>query len=130
MNVSKPIYATHQSDSSYNYALAERVKRALENGYIELNASQDYVAKTLFMSTRTLNRRLHDEGTSLKTIITEVRLEQSRILLMTTTLSVQVIGKMLGLSGGGPLAQIFIRKTGESPSQYRNSTETHLVSQS
>jgi len=104
-----------------NIEIAERVRRGLDNGSIALNATQDQVSSVLIMSTRTLNRRLHSEGTSLKTIITQARLEKSRALLATTTLSVEVIAKMLGLSGGRTLAQIFIRKTGESPSQYRNS---------
>ena len=121
MNVVSPNLKAHEFQLRCNIEIAERVRRGLDNGSIALNATQDQVSSVLIMSTRTLNRRLHSEGTSLKTIITQTRLEKSRALLATTTLSVEVIAKMLGLSGGRTLAQIFIRKTGESPSQYRNS---------
>ncbi len=121
MNVVSPKEHTHDIQFRCDIEAAERVRRGLDDGSIALNAKQDEVSSALIMSTRILNRRLHSEGTSLKTIITQTRLEKSRALLAITTLSVEVIAKMLGLSGGRTLAQIFIRKTGESPSQYQNS---------
>src|SRR5699024_12718693 len=60
------------------------MKRGLPGGRSNIQT----VAGELGMSNRTLQRRLHDEGTSFKHLLTQVRQEQAREYLADPTLDI------------------------------------------
>src|SRR5690606_6032545 len=72
-------------------ALSERIRKAFTQNKIRLNANQQEVADYFHISARTLNRHLHREDTSLKQIVTSVRLETTRHLLTSTDDSIEQI---------------------------------------
>ncbi len=102
-------------------SLAERIRKALSQNKIRLNANQQEVADYFHISARTLNRHLHREDTSLKQIITTVRLEMAKQMLETTDDSIEQIALAIGLSGRRTLDRIFIKEVSLSPAQYRQS---------
>lgn len=100
-------------------SLSERIRKAFLQNKIRLNANQQEVADYFHISARTLNRHLHREDTSLKQIVTDVRLETARIMLTTSDDSIEQIALSIGLSGRRTLDRIFIKEMNVSPAQYR-----------
>lgn len=104
-------------------SLSDRIRKALMQEKIPLNANQKSVASYFHISARTLNRHLHRESTSLKQIITQVRLESAKRLLTNTNSPIEQIALQLGLSGRRTLDRIFIKETNQSPAQYRQAKQ-------
>ncbi len=100
-------------------SLSERIRKAFLQNKIRLNANQQEVADYFHISARTLNRHLHREGTSLKQIVTDVRIETARQLLTSSDDSIEQIALSIGLSGRRTLDRIFIKEMNMSPAQYR-----------
>lgn len=101
-------------------SLTERIKQALDQKRIAFSATQQEVAELFHISSRTLNRHLQQEGTSLKTILTQSRIETAKQLLTENKLSIEQIAMKIGFSGRRTLDRIFIKHLGMSPAQYRN----------
>lgn len=78
------------------------------------------VASRLFVSTRTLRRRLEDAQTSYQEIVAETRQGLAVRYLTQTSLSIEAIAEVLGYSDTANFRQAFKRWTGESPQQYRS----------
>lgn len=102
-------------------SLAERIRKALIQNKVRLNANQQEVADYFHISARTLNRHLHKENTSLKQIVTDVRIETAKRLLISSDDSIEQIALHIGLSGRRTLDRIFIKEINQSPAQYRQS---------
>ncbi len=77
------------------------------------------VAGRLFLSTRTLRRRLEDAQTSYQEIVGETRRDVAVRYLTQTSLSTEAIAEILGYSDTANFRQAFKRWTGESPQQFR-----------
>lgn len=78
------------------------------------------VSRSLFMSVRSLRRRLDEEGTSFQVLVEEVRRESAERLLATTTLSTEAIADTLGYRDVANFRHAFKRWSGETPRQYRD----------
>jgi len=72
-------------------------------------------------STRTLRRRLADEGTSYRVLREEVSAMLALELLQTVGLSVGQVASRLGYSDPVSFTHAFTRWTGTSPSALRGS---------
>lgn len=87
----------------------------------------DYVAEKLGMSTRTLRRRLQEEGTSYRALLDEIRFGLAREYLEKTTLPMEEICRLLGYSEAGNFSHAFRRWSGQSPRAWRQAaTETNI----
>ena len=100
--------------------LSDRIRQAIVQNRIEFSATQKEVAELFHISSRTLNRHLQQEGTSLKSILTHSRIEEAKNLLMDNKQSIEQIAMKIGFSGRRTLDRIFIKYVGMSPAQYRN----------
>jgi AraC-like DNA-binding protein len=100
-------------------SLADRIRKALLQEKVRLNANQQEVAGYFHISARTLNRHLHREDTSLKQIVTQVRLEMAKRMLTDSDDPIEQIALNIGLSGRRTLDRIFIKEVSLSPAQYR-----------
>lgn len=100
-------------------SLANRIYKAFSQRKIRLNANQQEVADYFHISARTLNRHLHQENTSLKLIVTQMRIETARTMLTNTDESIEQIAVQIGLSGRRTLDRIFIKEMNQSPAQFR-----------
>ena len=83
----------------------------------------DEVAGRLHVSTRTLKRRLLEEGTSFMTLLNEKRTRDARDLLTRTSLSVQEIAERLGYQNPANFSRAFTKRAGQTPSEYRAATK-------
>jgi AraC-like DNA-binding protein len=79
----------------------------------------DYIARKLCMTSRTLRRRLTEEGSSYQQILGDVRYQLAREYLATSRLPVEEIAAMLGYSNPGNFTHAFKRWHGSPPRQYR-----------
>ena len=79
----------------------------------------DYVAEKLGMSSRTLRRRLKEEGASFRELLDEVRYGLAREYLETTRLPMEEIATLLGFTESGNFSHAFRRWSGGSPRDWR-----------
>jgi AraC-like DNA-binding protein len=79
----------------------------------------DYVAEKLNMSTRTLRRRLKEEGSSYRGVLDEVRYGLAREYLAQTNLPMEEICTLLGYSESANFSHAFRRWSGQTPSEWR-----------
>ena len=83
------------------------------------NLNMNVVATELFMSPRTLQRRLDEEETSYQALIDKVRSELAQNYLQEMNLSALDTALLLGFSEPSAFVKSFKRWTGASPSQFK-----------
>lgn len=81
--------------------------------------SLDEMARLLHVSTRTLKRRLHEEGTTFQTLLDEARGALARALLGDPRLTLSEIADLLRFSDLSSFSQAFKRWHGMAPRTYR-----------
>jgi AraC-like DNA-binding protein len=102
--------------------IADRVRRELalhEGGYPSLQT----VAERLNMSTRTLRRRLREQGVGFMDLLHAARRRDALSLLSRPALEVAQIAQMLGYADPANFTRAFRQWTGATPSAWR---EEHL----
>ncbi|MRH91483.1 helix-turn-helix domain-containing protein [Nocardia sp. SYP-A9097] len=80
---------------------------------------QAAVAAELFMSPRTLSRRLNEEGTSFRALLDEVRQLLSEELLDHTDMTTEQVAGRLGYAEAASFIRAFRRWKGCPPQEYR-----------
>jgi len=127
LNMIKRDVEDHYKKLTRTGSLSDRIRKAIDQNKLSLKANQQVVSEHFHISARTLNRHLQKEGTSLKQIITECRVNKAKLLLVESNDSIEQIALQLGLSGRRTLDRIFIKQTDDSPAQYRskNRHRTH-----
>ncbi|KPP96857.1 AraC family transcriptional regulator [Marinobacter sp. HL-58] len=103
-----------------------RVRRVIETSH-PFPPKLARVAATLFVSERTLKRRLQAEEASFQNLVDQVRLERAGELLEKTTMNLSQIADALGYADAANFTRAFKRWTGQSPSQYRHRESTPPV---
>ncbi|MCZ6894889.1 MAG: AraC family transcriptional regulator [Gammaproteobacteria bacterium] len=78
------------------------------------------LAATLYLTERTLQRRLESENTSYSAVLKEVRVERAQELLDRTDLILREIASHLGFMDADTFSRAFKEWTGISPTQHRN----------
>lgn len=84
------------------------------------------VASALFMSVRTLQRRLKEQGLSYQQVRTELRQSRSKKLLLNSELSVEQVAEKLGYEHANAFGAAFRSWWGVSPSRYRKQHRIHM----
>lgn len=77
------------------------------------------VAERLFMSERTLRRRLADEGTSFQQVVQDFRLGLAKKYLISSKLAIADISDLVGYSEPANFHRAFCKKFQVTPNQYR-----------
>lgn len=102
-----------------DYSVSAEVKRIINSTLFEGNISIDDVAARLYMTTRTIMRRLKDEGASFQQIKDLVRRDKAINLLTHYSLPIKEVAERIGYSDPAVFARAFRSWTGESPRKYR-----------
>ena len=71
-----------------------------------------------YLTSRTLQRRLQDEGTDFSTLLTEVRVERAGELIAHGGMANEAIAECLGFEGGSAFSRAFKTWTGQSPQAF------------
>jgi AraC-like DNA-binding protein len=77
------------------------------------------VAKQLHVSTRTLKRRLAEQGTSFSDILDDMRRQRALLLLENRELAIGEVAARLGYTEVPTVTRAFRRWTGKTPAAYR-----------
>jgi AraC-like DNA-binding protein len=99
--------------------LRSAVERVLPQLLPHAKASASSVARQLGMSTRTLSRRLGDEGVAFTEILEEIRAALARRYLAERDLPVSEIAWLLGYREVSSFTNAFKRWSGMTPRQFR-----------
>lgn len=91
------------------------MKRSLMRGRPEIQN----IAKELGMSDRTLQRRLTDENTSFKHLLSEARHEQARAYLADPSLELKEVAFLIGYEDQNSFYRAFRQWEGDTPTQWR-----------
>ena len=79
----------------------------------------DEVARKLHLSTRTLKRRLAEQGSSFSEVLDEVRRQRALLLLEDRRLAIEEVAGRLGYSDAANFTRAFRRWTGQTPAGFR-----------
>jgi len=81
--------------------------------------SEEMIADKLFMSKRTMQRKLSKEQQSFSTLLNEVRFALAKEYLTTKAISITEIAYQLGYSSPSTFARAFKKHEARSPLEYR-----------
>lgn len=104
--------------SSNDDALTARVRALLAQKDDRLPTLEE-VADALHVSTRTLKRRLQEEGRNFRALVDHVLCERATQMLQEEGLSVSEVAFRLGYNDVSNFSRAFRRWTGQSPSDFR-----------
>jgi AraC-like DNA-binding protein len=96
-----------------------QVKRAIIDTLPSGTPDQDEIAKQVLVSSRTLQRRLAEENTNLRTLVLEVRRELAAKYISDRTMPLAEISYMLGFSDTSSFSRAFKQWTGQPPVAFR-----------
>lgn len=102
-----------------DYSVSAEVKRIINRTIMDGNTSIDDVAANLFMTTRTVMRRLKDEGASFQQIKDLVRRDKAINLLTLYSVPIKEVAERVGFSDPAVFTRAFRSWTSQSPRQYR-----------
>jgi AraC-like DNA-binding protein len=98
--------------------VTDEVRQAVADLLADGGVSSSAVASRLAMSARTMQRRLRDEGTSFRDVVTDVRVTLAKRAIEAGTTSVPVLADRLGFSDAAAFRRAFKRVTGLTPGAY------------
>lgn len=98
--------------------LVQRVRKLLISSVTDINDAET-AAQQLHVSTRSMYRQLHEEGTSFQSLKDEVRRDRAIRLLCSTDKLVKQIALSVGFSSEKSFARAFKQWTGDTPRDYR-----------
>ncbi len=102
-------------------SMQNQVRRALHEGLHQGHIGQEDIARSLAVSTRTLQRRLRQENTTFAALLDDVRRVHALHLLRDPNTTIYEIAYLLGYSEAASFHRAFRRWTGASPGDARPS---------
>jgi AraC-like DNA-binding protein len=99
-------------------SFTREVRRVITEMLPAVAPTERLVASHLGWSTRSLQRRLHEEHTTFRELLADCRRELATATLRMGTHSVSELGYQLGFSHVGAFTRAFKRWTGQTPSSY------------
>lgn len=107
----------HHADRSVRAGARRAIEEHLARGQLP---TEDRIAEALDASSRSLRRHLAQEGTSLRALVEEVRLERAAVELAHGARSLSDLAAELGFSDQTAFTRAFTRWTGCPPGAYRS----------
>ena len=99
--------------------IISRVKITIIELLADGRLSDGKVAETLYMSNRTLQRKLQEQGTTFKKILTDVRHELALKYIQNHQMTLTELSFQLGFSEMSAFSRAFKHWTGKSPRDFR-----------
>ena len=111
---------------SNRHIITNQVKRfILQNLKNNISINLNNVSEALFMSERTLSRRLKEEGKTLSELKLEVGIEYAKLLLLDSNKSINDIAIHAGFTNTASFGRAFKRFTMQTPSQFKKNLNHH-----
>ena len=102
------------------WVLPDYVRSLVKAHLVDGNLKIDELAEIVGMSTRSLQRKLKESGSSYSQIVEDARFELACTQLDNNSLRVIDVSMALGYANSQHFARYFRRHSGVSPSQYRS----------
>lgn len=118
-SIFEPELQKRMADITDTDQTSTRVRACLNEMLASGQTSIDDVASRLSMSSRTLQRRLRDEGTSFQEILNQLRREMAHHYLLNSDYSTRQIAFLLGYEEKGSFFRAFRAWTGQTPEAVR-----------
>lgn len=118
-------YLYRFSEKSVVSTVTQYIIEALPSG----TPSQEYIAKKMALSGRTLQRKLASEGATLKALIDSARLNLAQLYLVQPRRNISEIAYLLGFSEPSNFTRAFKQWTGKTPLDYRANSLNVTVNQ-
>lgn len=99
--------------------LTEQVRTVLQSLLPHGTPSRERVATQLDMSSRTLHRKLQEEGSNYREILDELRMEYARALLRDDARTIAAVAIALGFMESQSFIRWFRAHEGQTPGEYR-----------
>lgn len=99
---------------------SEKVTQAIMNRLEKEKTEIELIARELAVSSRNLQNKLKEEGTTYQKLLDNVRKEQAIYLLENENFPINEIGFLLGYSEQSVFSRAFKRWVGCTPGQYRD----------
>lgn len=104
------------SDPPFTALVRQRLAASMEGGALGMAD----IARALGTSSRSLHRRLQDEGTSFNELVDQVRRQFAEQYLARPKLAISEVAFLVGFNGPSAFHKAFRRWTGVTPSEYRS----------
>ncbi|WP_096185806.1 helix-turn-helix transcriptional regulator [Evansella halocellulosilytica] len=124
LEILTPVLDQSLKEQQRNRSITEMVKWIIKRSLTGGRPDIQNVASELGMSERTLQRRLTDEGTSFKDLLTQVRHKQAQEYLLDPSLEIKEVAFLIGFEDQNSFYRAFRLWEGDTPSNWRNE---HLV---
>lgn len=111
-----------QSDDAFMHQLRKTISAVLPEG----EATLDFCSKQMFVSTRTLHRRLDERGTRFQDVLRDTRKELTRMYLEDASLSLPEIALLLGYAEQSVFSRACKQWFGLSPRELRRRMPTQF----
>jgi AraC-like DNA-binding protein len=108
------------SEMTQHQRMTDQVKNLLRLMLKQQPPSSEVIAEKLGISSRTLQRKLGEEGTHYKDVLNELRLELALYFLRNTDLSLENIAYELGYRESRSFYRSFKQWTGRTAGSYRH----------
>lgn len=99
-----------------NERFSHKVRDCLKFQFADGEVSRLRTAELMYMTERTLLRRLKDEGTTFQEVLDNLREELAYEYLRRPDMTIQIVSSMLGFSEPSTFSRAFKRWTGRRPS--------------
>ena len=107
---------------------AERVRLAIQQKLTGRRPTIDDIADALHISSRTLQRRLQDEGSSFQRVLEGARHQLARHYLNNSTLELNEAAYLLGYEDGNSFVRAFRGWEGVPPARWRENQRARAAS--
>lgn len=118
-NIFKPEIQKQLHELQAKAGISDQVRSVLFDAIPSGQANVEHVADKLRMSTRSLQRKLREEGESFKSVLTAMRLELARHYLKNTQIAVPEAAFLLGYQDTPSFYRAFKAWTGMTPDEFK-----------
>ncbi|TCM96413.1 AraC-like DNA-binding protein [Paenibacillus sp. BK033] len=119
LEILTPALERSLDDRESRFSIVQTVKRLIKRGLAGSRPDMLIVARDLGISERTLQRRLAEEGTSFKKILSHVRHEMALTYLKDPSLEIHEVAFLTGYEDQNSFYRAFRSWEGETPANWR-----------
>lgn len=120
LEILTPVMDQTLGDELRSDTVTEKVKWILKRNLMGGRPDMEAVAKELSVSERTLQRRLMNEGTGFKELLTQTRHEQAKMYLADPSLEIKEVAFLVGYEDQNSFYRAFRLWEGDTPSHWRS----------
>ncbi|REB07067.1 AraC family transcriptional regulator [Sporosarcina sp. BI001-red] len=119
LEILTPVLDQSIGEQQHNRSITEMVKWIIKQSLAGGRPDIQTIAREIGMGNRTLQRRLSEEGTSFKSLLTQTRHDQAREYLRDSSLDIKEVAFLIGYEDQNSFYRAFHLWEGDTPSNWR-----------